>query len=222
MKLIESNTCYRLTSVFAPSDVGMYSAFPNEEKFFHSYWDTCREQFAKKFLFDSYGFFLSIDKEHLESVPTFIRFCENILSVKKPSKFYLCDVPNAIFIKPAPFWKKCYMRRSLYSLICRLGIYCHKGDSFENYLLGHVDETKNNKIDLAYEFARKTQGAVLRFFGGFNQYIGEGPNFYEYFPEKHGWVEEFKSKPTDYVKSVLINDDDNSSLNLFDSSLFLS
>jgi hypothetical protein len=222
MPLIESSTCYRLTSVFAPSDVGMYSAFPNEDKFFHSYWDTCREQFAKKFLRDSYGFFLSIDKENLDSAPAFIRFCEKILSLKHPSKFYLCDVPNVIFVKPAFFWKKCYMRRSLYSLICRLGIYSHKGDSFENYLLGHVDETKNNKIDLAYEFARKTQGAILRFFGGFNRYVGEGPNFYEYFPEKHGWVEEFKAKPIDYVKSVLINDDDHSSCNLFDNSLFLS
>lgn len=223
MKTLENDICYRVTTVFAASDVGSYSVFPEEEKFFHSYWDTCREQLAKKFTSKSIGFFLSVEKSDLTSVPKFIHFCEKVLNQKSFSKFYLTDLENVIFVKPAFFWKKCYMKRSLFSLLCRMGIYSHTGDHFENYLFGQVDETKKDKIDMAYKYARQTSAALTRFFGGYTSYVGEGPNFLEYFPEKHGWVEEFKNRSPDYIKAVLLSDLSNRfAANFFDKSLLLA
>lgn len=223
MSILETDICYRVTTVFAATDVGSYSVFPKEEKFFHSYWDTCREQLAKKFNSKSLGFFLSVEKSELTSVPKFIRFCEKILHQKSFTKFYLTDLENVIFVKPSNFWKKCYMRRSLFSLLCRIGIYSYMGDYYENYLFGQVDEVKKDKIDMAYKFARQTSHALTRFFGGYTCYVGEGPNFLEYFPEKHGWVEEFKNKPSDYIKAVLLADLDNKLVaNFFDKSILLA
>lgn len=223
MKILETDMCYRVTTVFAASDVGSYSVFPEEEKFFHSYWDTCREQLAKKFTTNSLGFFLSVEKTNVTSVPKFIHFCEKVLHQRKFSRFYSTDLENVIFVKPSNFWKKCYMKRSLFSLLCRIGIYSHTGDHYENYLFGQVDETRKDKIDMSYKYARQTNAALTRFFGGYTNYVGEGPNFSEYFPEKHGWVEEFKNKSADYIKSVLLSDINNKlPANFFDKSLLLA
>lgn len=219
----ETDLCYRVTTVFAPSDVGIYAIFPEEEKYFNSYWDTCREQFAKKFLKESYGFFISVLEDHKENIPKFICECEMLLNVRIKSKFYLTDMKNVIFIKPSKFWRCCYMRRSLFSLLCRLGLFYHTGPKFEEFLLGDVDETKSDKINASFNFARRTRDAILRFFSGCTKYVGEGPNFCEYFPEKHGWVEEFNGKSRAYIKAVLKPSScKNRKLIWFGSSILLS
>jgi len=219
----QDNMSFRVTTVFAPSDVGIFAIYPQEECYFNSYWDTCREQFARKFLKSSFGFFVSVDAQHLISVPKFISECENVLQIKKKSLFYLTDLKNVIFIIPSRFWAKCYMRRSLFTLLCRLGIIYHLNPKFEDLLLGNLNETKNDKIDTSLGFARSTEDAILRFFGGFCHYIGEGPNYHEYFPEKHGWVAEFRGKERNYVKKVLIDKKfEKLMLNYFHESIFLS
>jgi hypothetical protein len=219
----ENDLAYRVTTVFAPSDVGIYAIFPQDDKYFNSYWDTCREQFAKKFLKDSFGFFISVLEDHRENIPKFISDCEMLLNLRIKSKFYLTDMKNVIFIKPSKFWRRCYMRRSLFSLLCRLGIFYHLGPKFEEFLLGDVDDTKRDKIDSSYNFARRTRDSIMRFFSGYTRYVGEGPNFCEYFPEKHGWVEEFNGKSRAYVKAVLKpSNKKNRNTFWFDPSIFLS
>jgi hypothetical protein len=108
-------------------------------------------------------------------------------------------------------------------MLCRQGIFSFVGAKFEDLLFGNIDEFKKNKIDASYEFARKTKDAITRFFMGYNVYVGEGPNYNEYFPEKHGWVEEFKDKKNNYIKNVLVCPKD-SFLNIkfFGKSLTLS
>ncbi len=219
----EEDLEFRVTTVFAPSDIGTFAIFPSEECYFNSYWDTCREQFSKKFLKTSYGFFLSANPDALGSSPRFIRDCERVLQLKNKSRFYRTDMKNVIFLIPSKFWMRCYMRRSLYTILCRLGLMYHLGPRFEDLLLGNIDETKKDKLDGALNFARNTENAILRFFAGFYYYIGSGPNYDEYFPEKHGWVAEFSGKDRGFVKQVLINKKiEKLKLNYFDRSIILS
>ena len=221
--LFDGKVSYRLTTVFAPSDMGMYAAYPDSDLCFHSYWDTCREQFSKKFKKSCFGFFLSVEKDHLDAVPQFILKCENLLELTSKTKFYKTECKNAIFLKPSPFWKQCYMRRSLFTILCRQGIFNFIGAKFEDLLFGNLDDQNNNKVDASYEFARKTKAAYLRFFSGYTKYVGCGPNYNEYFPEKHGWVEEFKDKSSEYIKNVLISDKNaHLKIKFFGSSVLLS
>ncbi len=201
----QENLQFRVTTVFAPSTVGIYAIYPDEGTYFNSYWDTCREQFAKKFRRDALGFFISVEADAKDSIPKFISKCEQLLELRKFSKFYLTDMKQVIFIEPCAFWRNCYMKRSLFSLLCRLGIYYHLGAKFEDYLFGNLDNTKQEKIDNAYEFARRTKLAIARFFAGYTKYRGAGPNLHEYFPEKHGWTAEFSDKDVQYIKNVLVN-----------------
>lgn len=219
----EDDIEFRVTTVFAPSDLGTFAIFPNEDCYFNSYWDTCREQFAKKFLKKSYGFFLSVNPDVIWSSPRFIQDCEKVLQLRNKSRFYRTDMKNVVFIIPSKFWMRCYMRRSLYTILCRLGLMYHLGPRFEDLLLGNIDETKREKLDATLIFARNTENAILRFFAGFCSYIGSGPNYDEYFPEKHGWVAEFDGKGREFVKSVLVNKKiEKFKLNYFDRSIFLS
>lgn len=223
MALFDANKSFIVPTVFAPSDLGVYAIYPpDEESYFSSYWDTCREQFAKKFVTSSLGFFLSVDNEyHYNSVPEFILRCENILELSKKSEFFHTDMKNVIFISPADFWKSCFIRRSLYSLLCRQGIYYSNKDRFDNFLFGCVSNSSKDKINNAYSFARKTKLALVRFFAGYNKYVGDGPFEGQIFPEKHGWVEEFQEKQIQYIKKVLINECKNLNYSFFAQSLFL-
>jgi hypothetical protein len=219
--MFNKSRSYLVPTVFAPSDVGVFSIYPrDDDSYFGSYWDTCREQFAKKFLEDSYGFFISVD-DNKQGLVDFIEQCEKLLSLKSKSVFYETDMKNVIFIIPSEFWMPCYMKRSLLTLLCRNGIF-YDGSNFERFLFGEVENFKKEKIDNCLQFARKTKLAMMRFFAGYNSYVGLGPNMEEIFPEKHGWVVEFTNKTADYIKKVLICRESHAySVRLFGRSIFL-
>lgn len=219
--MFDKNKSYLVPTIFAPSDVGVFSIYPrDDDKYFGSYWDTCREQFAKKFLEDSFGFFISID-DSKHNLVEFIDLCERLLCLENKSKFFETDMKNVIFIIPSKFWMPCYMRRSLFTLLCRNGI-VYDGSNFEKFLFGEVDNCKKEKIDNCLQFARKTKLAIMRFFAGYNFYVGMGPNREEIFPEKHGWVVEFTNRSVDYVKKVLIcQKDAGNNPRFFGRSVFL-
>ena len=213
---------YIVPTVFSPNDLGMFSIYPPEDdRYFGSYWDTCREQFAKKFLEHSFGFFLSTN-ENTIAVPVFISSCENLLQLNKKTIFFETDMKNVIFLRPSQFWMDCYMKRSLFTLLCRIGIF-YKNKNFENQLFGEVEDVKIEKISDCYKFARNTKPAIMRFFGGYNQYIGFGPDRDDIFPEKHGWVQEFQNKNHDYIKKVLVNGlDKKKILKYYGNNIFFS
>ena len=219
--MFNTSRSYIVPSVFAPSEIGTFSIYPKEDdKYFGSYWDTCREQFAKKFLDDSKGIFLSVDDQKTNLL-NFIKKCELILNLNQKTQFYETDMSNVIFINPSKFWMPCYMRRSLFTLLCRNGIF-YDGNNFENYLFGYVQKGKVDKVNNCYEFAKKTKKAIMRFFAGHNNYVGFGPNRDEIFPEKHGWVVEFQDRSNDYIKKVLISRNDScDKVRFFGTSLFL-
>jgi hypothetical protein len=220
--MFNTSKSYIVPSVFAPSDMGIFSIYPkDDDKYFGSYWDTCREQFAKKFLADSFGFFISVSDDK-DCLVKFIKQCEDLLNIEQKSDFFETDMGNVIFIIPSKFWMPCYMRRSLFTLLCRNGIYYNK-KNFERYLLGEVEHQTKDKIGNCLAFAKKTRNAIIRFFAGFNNYVGSGPNFDEIFPEKHGWVVEFDGKGQEYIKKVLITGKENPfMLRFFGKSMYLS
>jgi hypothetical protein len=223
MGIFDLNKSYIVPTVFSPSDVGMYAIYPSDDQdYFTSHFDTCREQFAKKFGIQSHGFFLSAEMNNLDSVPRFIRMCEDLLELDETSLYYLTDMKYIVFIRPAPFWKSCYMRRSLFTLLCRIGMYFFDEKKFENHLFGNCTETKKEKVNSSYAFARKTEKAIIRFFGGHNNYIGAGPDMDLYFPEKHGWVIEFQEKNDEYVKRVLVKNYKDRQCVFFGRNLFLT
>lgn len=211
---------YIVPTVFAPSDCGVFSIYPDDsEPYFSSYWDTCREQFAKKFNKDSLGFFLSV-QENVSQTCKFIQACEDLLRIHRRSKFFYTDMKNVIFIRPAEFWKSCYIRRSLLTLLCRNGIFYN--DNLEKTLFGEVPNVKMDKIDSCYKFARETKFAIMRFFAGYNYYIGHGPLKNDLFPEKHGWAVEFTNKSKNYVKNVLIKKESTAFLSFYGSNVFFN
>lgn len=192
-------------TLYAPGGSGQFShEIKNEIDNSCFFWDKCREQFAKKFTEISEGFFYSLSEKDIFCALHFIRDTEKFLNLSSFSEFFRTNRENVAFIKVHDFWKSCYMRRSLFTLICRLGLE-YDYQCWEKTLYGEIGKTGSKDLDANYEMAKKTKKAIMRFFFGFTKYIGNLSHMNkEYFPEKHGWVAEFADKQSDYIKSVLI------------------
>lgn len=195
----------QVPTLYAPGYVGQFASHPeNKRDTSCFYWEKCREQFAKKFQANTRGFFYSVDYANLYKTPDFIRQTERILNIKNNSVFYKTNRRNAVYIKVSDFWKVCYIRRSLFTLVCRLGlVFDHK--NWDKFMFGEAEHTGRSEIDDNYNMARQTNKALLRFFFGYTKYTGDLSNSRkEFMPEKHGWVAEFSGKPLSYIKSVLV------------------
>lgn len=205
--IYENDDIVNCPTIYAPGSFGYFATTIESSNDMHNvYWDKCREQFAKKFTEDLKGFFYSTYDKYADAVPNFIRQTENFLNLSDYTKFYRSSRENVIYMVVAPFWKNCYMKRSLFTLICRLGL-CYDGN-WEDTLLGVRNRTHNQEIDANYDMARKTNKAIIRFFLGFTKYVGCLDHLQkEYFPEKHGWVTEFANKSNDYIKQLLVLED---------------
>lgn len=208
--LFEANETIQVPTLYAPGGPGQFATDPDHDSDSTSfYWDKCREQFAKKFKSTTPGFFYSLEFGKITNGCLFIRHVEEFLKLDTKSTFFKTHRENVVYINVSNFWKSCYMRRSLYTLVCRLGIDYDK-KSWEKYLLGDVPSTGKSDIDNNYDMARKTKNAIIRFLLGFRKYVGNLDHIkYEYFPEKHGWVIEFAGKSNDYIKSVLVLENQN-------------
>ncbi len=205
--LYENSEIVPCPTLYAPGNFGYFATkidFSSDAE--NIYWDKCREQFAKKFNANLGGFFYSIYEPKKDGTAKFVRETEEFLGIKNPSTFYLTNRENVIFICVSDFWRNCYIRRSLYTLICRLGLN-YDGKNWEDYLFGLTKSTGNSEMDANYEMARKTSNALLRFFLGFTKYNGCLKHIQkEYFPEKHGWVMEFADRSNEYIKQLLVLD----------------
>ena len=208
ISIYENADVVECPTLYAPGGFGYFAVKAKSDHDYESiYWDKCREQFAKKFTSSLEGFFFSTFEKVKHGVPMFIKDTEDFLKIQNKSKFFITTRENAIYIQISEFWKKCYMRRSLYSLICRLGLY-YDGHSWEKTLLGEICDTFNQDLETNFVMARKTQKALLRFFMGYTRYVGNLSHLdKEYFPEKHGWVLEFANKTNEQIKQVLLLED---------------
>lgn len=121
--------------------------------------ETCRERFAGLFQEDIDGFYLKIGCNQSNNVAQFIWKTESILNVDK-SKFSLTNYDTVLWVEPSYFWKKCPLKRSLYTIFLRSGNdYFEEKDNYEEALFRH-------------EYVAVTKKAVMRFLFGYTKYVG--------------------------------------------------
>jgi len=168
------------------------------------YWDSCREIFAKNFNYNSYGFYYVVDIKKVDYILSFLIEAEKVLNLKEFTKFYRTNKESIIAIIPSSFWMKCFLRRSFFTLLCRVAFFHNKDSTFEETLFSDVDCKVESKIDSNKKDVVKTKSAVLRFFLGYTKFSGAVLATPELGPWKHGWVEEFLNKTDSQIKRLLV------------------
>jgi hypothetical protein len=122
--------------------------------------ESCRERFGSKFLESTTGFFMKHAAGKSENIAAFIRKTEQILKCTEFSKFQLTNHPTLIWIEPSLFWRKCYVRRSLFTILVRIGPrYDISANNFDSILFGEG-------------YISTTKAATKRFLFGFTTYKG--------------------------------------------------
>jgi hypothetical protein len=189
-------------SCYGAPPVGNYALEVEPPKSPH--WYHCREQFATKFGTDTVGFFFSHPSGKGEGVAEFVVKFETILgldALSKPfdySSFALTTKDNILWTQPSDFWKDCYIKRSLLTMILRCGMnYDPAQDNFDDALFG-----EQYKETL---YVRETRPALLRFMFGFTKYTGQTPTAGSYTSViKHGWREEFMKMDEATIRRRLV------------------
>jgi hypothetical protein len=146
-------------------------------------WDHCREQFAAKFNEDTVGFYFSHPNGFSQDVGEFLTKFEIIVGVKNNSVFSKTERNDVTWIQPSLFWRSCYLRRSLLTLILRCSMnYRVEKDNFDDALFGDYKECL---------YIKETKPALLRFMFGFTQFNGKLSTKPIANIVRHGWREEF-------------------------------
>ena len=123
-------------------NVGSFAIDHNDGKVAH--WDHCREQFAAKFNDKVDAFFFSHKIDKSLDIALFTQKFESIIHESNPSidmsytEFSQTTTSdNILYIKPSSFWKDCFFKKSLYTLILRCAQnYDHVEDNFDDALFG--------------------------------------------------------------------------------------
>lgn len=168
------------------------------------HWDHCREQFAAKFNELVSGFFFAHPENKGVDVANFLVKFEKIVnldSLDNSFSFFSKTNKNAIlWVEPAQFWRSCAMKRSLLTILLRIGMnYDSQADNFDDVLFG--DQFKENF------YVRETKSATLRFMFGFTQFTGQKP-IAALQPQtviKHGWREEFQKIDETLIRRRLVS-----------------
>lgn len=186
----------------ASDSLGSFSVFKNRKENDVFYWDNCREIFAKSFHENTLGFFYVTGEKHKDSIINFVNESEKILEIKDNTKFIKTNKSGIILVIPSAFWKDCFMKRSLFTLLCRVGFFHQR--SWETTIFCDKYETLDKKIDSNKEDIINTKEAIKRFFIGYTRFIGMASNPPEYGPWKYGWVQEFYKREFFEIREKLV------------------
>ena len=125
-----------VTLVYCSPPVGNFGLEHGDGRI--SIWDHCREQFAVKYTEKILGFYLSHREDAGENIAHFMKKFERIIKVSgrlrtmQYSKFARTNSPLIIYIEPSEFWRDCYFKRSLLTILMRCAMnYNLKEDNFE-------------------------------------------------------------------------------------------
>ncbi len=167
--------------------------------------EKCREKFALNFKVGTTGFYFkhsgyngTVSGNKSVRVASFIKRTEIILEQTEFSGFALTNRATIVWVEPAMFWKSCRMRRSLFTILLRAGIFYNpESDNYEDALFSE-------------QYVIPTQQAVMRFLFGFTKYVGPSmdggsDSTYEY----KGWKYIFEAKDELTLKSYLVHPDKN-------------
>lgn len=167
-------------------------------------WHNCREVFAKAFNNSTDGLFLSVTKYDQNHVINFLNICEDILQIDSPTKVFLTTNESILLFIVSDFWKSCYVKRSLFTLLLRMAFFHDIGNSWEKTMFSSKKPNDNKKIVSNQHDVIKTEFAIKRFFLGYTEFIGQIRSQPEYGPWKYGWVEEFQDRTKSEIKRLLI------------------
>lgn len=191
----------KLNQCYGSPPPGQFSLDVDPPKSPH--WDHCREQFLGKMTSNMKGFYFSFSVGKCESVGEFLNKFEKVLGLPFYSTFCKTDRETILWIEPAPFWLNCILKRSLLTLLLRVGFnYDVEKDNFEDALFSELHP--DNK------YVRDTKNAIIRFMYGFTKYIGTLPSSCSNSWDgsstliKHGWHAEFENAGIQVVKNKLI------------------
>jgi len=168
-----------------------------------SHWDTCREQFAAKFFETTEGFFFSHRENKGYDIANLIHKFESVIKISHDdykfdnSEYSFTNSPHVLFIKVSRFWRECFFRRSLLTLIIRCG---------QNYdsTIDNFDEAIFDEKYKETTYINETKMAVFRFMFGFTKYTGIPPIVGGTTVIKHGWKEEFSKLDMQELRTRLV------------------
>jgi hypothetical protein len=141
-------------------------------------WDNCREQFAVKFDEKVQGFYFSHPENREKNIAAFIRKFEKVIKASyaghnfRYTQFACTSSKTILYIQPSAFWKDCYFKRSLFTILVRCGFnYEPVADNFDDALFSTCFKESAYLIE--------TKPAVLRFLFGFTHYTGISPALFQ-------------------------------------------
>lgn len=126
-------------------------------------WYHCREMFHNdaSFKFWQRGFYFSLPKDSRAPIAEFFNTIEEQLYIRpeKRTHFYKTNIPTIIYIWPAGFWFRQWMRFSLFSILCRAGMNYNPVTGMEVALR-------------SYGYSKTTYRAIKMFLAGRTRYTG--------------------------------------------------
>lgn len=164
-------------------------------------WDHCREQFAVFFDDNVSGFYFSHKPDCAEQIASFISKFEYIIhqnikpKFKPETQFAYTSQANVLYIQHADFWKDCFFKRSLFTLLVRCG---------QNYTEDNFDDALFSPNLKESAYLLETKSAVVRFMFGFTKYTGICPIIGTGTVIKHGWREEFCKLTVEEIRNRLV------------------
>ena len=154
------------------------------------YFETCRERFAPTWNERTVGFFFKTENNGGRNVAQFITKTEVIVNETDHSKFACTNWLDILWVEPSKFWKKCRLRRSLFTILLRAG-------------LAYRSDVDNYEEALFHErYLVDTPVAIRRFMFGYTKYVGPPPAGSTTL-ETCGWRSLFMGKDAVYCKTVL-------------------
>lgn len=154
--------------------------------------ENCRERFMSKFSKDGPNFFFKHNSKRGDQIIEFVRKTEEVLEVTNSTVFLKTNYDSIIWVKPSQFWRNCPMRRSLFTILLRVGdSYNKEEDNYEEVLFNH-------------QYLKNTKEALFRFFLGFNKYIGPSIESTSIVWVR-GWKSIFENQDKEKVREMLVS-----------------
>jgi len=158
-------------------------------------WESCRERFSVKMRKKGFkGFFFAHVKDRGENVAHFVHKTELLLRIPDSdmTTYNKTSVNMILKVNMSDFWLSSYVRRSLFTLLVRLGQYYDiKKDNYEECLLRPTTSPASGYLN--------TVPAVKKFLCGNTVYKENDPNYSGSGIETAGWCHLF-SRPESFKK----------------------
>lgn len=164
-------------------------------------WTSCRETFATRFSMDHPSFYLSTESGKTEAVAAFISKTEDILNFDSKSLdrslFAKTNRSYVMWVRPSDWWLSCEMRRSLFTILLRVG-------QHYDFIKGDYEQTL---YDDPQGFIQQTKLAVMRFLFGFTKFIPD-KYYINTMVQYRQWVDVFQSRSVAEVRKQLVAEND--------------